>query len=179
MVWPRFGAPGTANAGAPPAIGADGGGLGCFVPGPHRPPREDWHAVLLAESLREADMIELGLVGPAAEPIGPRSPRGPCRSPKGDRVQVLADVGDHQVHVRAGESEVNWARANGASTRRKALDGGGRCALIHSSPASSRPGLTTSLKRRPTPRAATDHPLRVMHLAIWLSEHGGVSDVED
>ena len=26
-------APGTATAGAPPAIGEDGGGLGCFVPG--------------------------------------------------------------------------------------------------------------------------------------------------
>ena len=64
MVWPRrCWAPGTATAGAPPAIGEDGGGLGCFVPGPHRPPREDRHAVLLAESLREADMIELGLVG--------------------------------------------------------------------------------------------------------------------
>ena len=57
--------------------------------------------------------------------------------------------------------------------------GCGRSALIHPSPASSRPGLTTSLRRRPTPRAATNHPLRVMHQAIWLSEHGGISDVED
>ena len=90
MVWPRFGAPGTANAGAPPAIGADGGGLGCFVPGPHRPPREDWHAVLLAESLREADMIELGLVGTrrlanwtkvTARPV-PIAKRRPCSSPR-------------------------------------------------------------------------------------------------
>ena len=89
MVWPRFGAPGTANAGAPPAIGADGGGLGCFVPGLHRPPREDWHAVLLAESLREADMIELGLVGPAASQLDqvtarpvPIAKRRPCSSPR-------------------------------------------------------------------------------------------------
>ena len=91
MVWPRrCWAPGTATAGAPPAIGEDGGGLGCFVPGPHRPPREDRHAVLLAESLREADMIELGLVGTRrlanwtkvnARPV-PIAKRRPCSSPR-------------------------------------------------------------------------------------------------
>ena len=58
------------------------------------------------------------------EPIGPRSTRGPCRLPKGSHLQVLADVGDHQVHVRADDLQMNWTGPNGASSRRKALDGG-------------------------------------------------------
>jgi hypothetical protein len=59
-----------------------------------------------AAKLPAAETASPAWSGPAAEPIGPRSTRGPCRLPKGDRVQVLADIGDHQVHVRAGELQM-------------------------------------------------------------------------
>ncbi len=74
---------------------------------------------------------------------------------------------------------MNWARANEASTRRKALDGV-RPKRFDSLFSCFQPTWADDFsKRRPTPRAAINHPLRVMHLAIWLSEHEGVSDVED
>ena len=99
-------------------------------------------------------------------------------SPKGDRVQVLADVGDHQVHVRAGELQVNWARANGASTRRKALDGV-RPKRFDSLFLCFQPTSADDFSQAPFRGPPLNHPLRVMPLAIWLTEHGRISDVED
>ena len=118
---------------------------------------------------------------PAAEPTGPRSTRGPCRSSKGDCVHVLADVGDHHVHVRAGELHEVGERANGAITRRKARTEvrPRRFDSLGPLPPTADLRLTTSLKHRPTPQAATNHPLRVMPLTILLSEYGRIPDVED